>query len=208
MKTATSLIHLSIAVVILTSLVVEAPAQTQWRVFAGPNKEFFISFPGEPKYEAHASSLSDPQLDLYTVIFNKHLLNIGIKELTPAPQTKEQLASAFSGIIKSQLDWINKNGGRLFSQQKLADGGLQFDFTALVGDGVVSYNRDRIYIYGTKYYHLRCLALRPEGIDESIANQFLDSFRFAGAAAATKPTGSKVKLKVTKMNRTPAPKTN
>lgn len=202
MKSISSPIRFCIALTLLFTFILEGTAQTRWYKFISPNNDFSIDFPGEPKHESHAGSVTDPPLELYTFIFRRHLINVGYKDLPSAPQTPEQRASALSGAIKSQLDWINKMGGQLFRQRPLEDGGVEFDFSGKLEDGTPTYNRDRIYVYGTRYYQLRCLSVNPQGLDESIASQFLNSFRFNGAITST---SKKTKSRSNKINRMAAP---
>lgn len=189
MKFMSSLIRLCWALLILLTVTYQPNAQTRWYRFMGPDNDFSINFPSVPKHETHLNSSSQQPLELYTFVFNRHLLNIGYKDLVPAPHTLKQRESALSGAIKSEIDWIKKLGGQLLKQQRLANGGIQFDFTSRLDDGTPTINRDRIYIYGGRYYQLRCLSISQLGLDESIANQFFNSFQFtiAVSPARAKP---------------------
>jgi hypothetical protein len=192
-KARTVLTRLFIAIVFIYALYSETTAQSQWPRFVSPNNDFSISFPSEPKHETHVKASREPPLELYTLVFNKHLLNIGIKELRPAPKTQRQRASALSGAVKSQLDWIEKEGGQLLKHQTLSDGGVQFDFIGRIDAKTLTYTRDRIYIYGTRYYQLRCLSLNLQGIDESIASQFFNSFRLTTSEAVRGKSSDRTK---------------
>jgi hypothetical protein len=183
MKAVTTLKRICIAITFLSILTSETIAQTKWLRYFSPNNDFSINFPDDPKHETHTTPTGGPPLELYTVVFNKHLLNIGFKELKPVPRTKRQRASALSGAVRSQLDWIRNVGGQLLKQQLLSNGGVQFDYIGRLDDGTPTYNRDRIYVYGIRYYQLRCLSVSPTRLNESIASQFFNSFRFSSNKA-------------------------
>jgi hypothetical protein len=196
MKARTNLTRICIAIVFLNLLNSGITAQAQWLRFISPDNEFSISFPGKPNHETHTNPTWETPLELYTITFNAHLLNIGIKKLKPAPKTQRQRASTLFGAVRSQLDWIEKVGGRLLKQQPLPDGGVQFDYIGRLDNGTQTYNRDRIYIYGIRYYQLRCLSTNPQGLDESIANKFFNSFRFITTKVPTNQSSGNTKPRV------------
>jgi len=82
-------------------------------------------------------------------------------------------------VLSDVADVYARNAGNLLRQEKLSDGGRQFDNLVKTPSGLM-HLRSRVYVHRGKMFTLSCGSYSPTGIDERIAKQFFSSFRFMG----------------------------
>jgi len=101
------------------------------------------------------------------------MLHIAFTPIVPAPRTLLEINRALSDTAEVYA----RNAGNLLRQEKLSDGGRQFDNIVKTPSGTLNL-RSRVYIYRGMIFTLSCGSYAQGGIDEQIAERFFFSFRF------------------------------
>ncbi|MDQ3816240.1 MAG: hypothetical protein M3362_00950 [Acidobacteriota bacterium] len=80
-------------------------------------------------------------------------------------------------VLSDAADVYARNAGSLLKQEKLPDGGRQFDNLVKTPSGLM-YLRSRIYVRRGLMFTLSCGSYSSDGISERLAEQFFTSFSF------------------------------
>jgi hypothetical protein len=124
------------------------------------------------------------------------MLHIAFGPTVPAPRTATEINRALSDMA----DVYSANAGNLLRQEKLPDGGRQFDNLVRTPSGLL-HLRSRVYVRRGMMFTLSCGSYAQDGIDERTAERFFSSFSFTnvtpgrqinsreGAARKTSPKG-------------------
>ena len=150
-----------------------ASAQNSWQQVIDREADFTVSFPGQPTYQTTTDPATGLQTEIYKFFYTGHLLRITIG---PLPQLVRTPAE-FSKVYGEFAEQVVPLGGVLLRQQKLLDGGRQYDTVANTKDGTI-YGRTRLYIHNGRYYALAFEMYALDGINEREAERFLSSFSF------------------------------
>jgi hypothetical protein len=173
-----------------------SPAQVTWQRITDNGAGFTISFPGRPAYSESTVPETGEPLESYEFYYNSHTLRIGFGPFTRAPMT----AAEVNRLLGDIAGLYARGTGNLLRQEKLPDGGRQFDNLVKDASGTL-HLRSRVYVRRGMVYTLSCGSYAPDGIDERIAEQFFSSFSFInvppgrqvnsrrGAARKTPPKG-------------------
>jgi hypothetical protein len=148
-------------------------AQISWHQITDSEAGFNISFPGQPTYQTETDRATGLQTEIYKFFYTGRLLRI---TFAPLPQPVRS-PSEFSRIYSEFAQQVVPQGGILLRQQKLPDGGRQYDTVANVKDGTI-YGRTRFYLRKGRYYDLSFEMFAQDGIDEREAARFFSSFSF------------------------------
>jgi hypothetical protein len=178
---------LFIGIIIMAALPSAAPAQQRWQSITDQEFGFSISFPGQPIYQLQTSPLINVPVENYTFIYNVHHLQISFWVLTDPPRTPAEVTV----FLDNSIQVYGRNAGTLLGQEKLPDGGRQFDNIMTDAHGTL-HLRSRIYLHRGKFFSLSYGTYASQGIDEQLAQQFFSSFRFSPTATGRRtPSMSK-----------------
>jgi len=164
---------------LLTLQLVFAPglhAQVRWRKFISPDRDFTINFPGVPERKPATGDNTRVQPEQISLTIANHYMEVQYVDLRLPPKTREQLAASLEGVRSGYLKALERSGGRLLELQELREGGYQFDITGRLRDNTPVYSRTRIYVLGKRQYTISCVTWNETGLEETLANRFLDSF--------------------------------
>jgi len=153
-------------------------AQIRWRKFISPDRDFTINFPGVPDRKIPTGDHTRIQPEQLSLTVDNHYMEVQYLDLRIPPKTKEQLAASLEGVKSGYLKALDKAGGRLIKLQELPEGGYQLDTIARLRDNTPVYSRARIYVLGKRQYTLSCVTWNNTGLDEALANRFLNSFHY------------------------------
>jgi hypothetical protein len=167
----------------------ELHAQARWQKFISPDGDFTINFPAKPAYDS--ADDADRRIVRFSLTVNDHYLEVQYQDLPLRVVTREQLAASLEGVKSSYLRNVGKSGGKLIRLRELPEGGYQFDTVVPLHDGTPAHGRTRVYVRGKRQYTISCNTWNEDGLDESIASRFLDSFRFLNTSPG-KSAGEKL----------------
>ncbi len=148
-------------------------AQNGWQRITDQEAGFTLSFPGRPEYGESTAPETGQPLETYSFYYNGNLLQIAFGPMVPAPRTVMQVNRALSDTA----DVYARNAGNLLRQEKLPDGGRQFDNIVKTPSGTLNL-RSRVHIHRGKMFTLSCGSYAQDGIDKQIAERFFSSFSF------------------------------
>lgn len=158
------------ALVFATSTIVST-AQNGWQRITDQEAGFTTSFPGRPEYGESTDPETGQPLETYSFYYNGNMLHIAFTPIVPAPRTVLQI----NRVLSDTADVYARNAGNLLRQEKLSDGGRQFDNIVKTPSGTL-HLRSRVYIHRGMMFTLSCGSYAQEGIDEQIAERFFSSF--------------------------------
>lgn len=171
-------------------------AQTTWQRIYDRDAGFTISFPGRPAYRESTVPETGQPLETYEFYYNGHTLHIAFTPIAPAPRT----AAEVNRLLSDTAGLYARDTGSLLRQEKLPDGGRQFDNLVKTPSGTL-HIRSRVYVRRGMMFTLSCGSYASDGVDERTAEQFFSSFSFInvppgrqvnssrGAARRTSPRG-------------------
>src|SRR4051812_545224 len=142
----TSLLHIS-TVFLIVSFTAVSHAQTSWQLVTDNEAGFSISFPGQPTYQTALDPATGEQVEVYKFFYTGRLLRVTFAPLSGASLNPAKL-SKIHGEFSQQ---VMPRGGTLLRQQKLPDGGRQYDTIVSDSEGTI-YGRTRFYIRNSRYY--------------------------------------------------------
>jgi hypothetical protein len=180
MKHRARLLAATLLAVIACSLT--PTAQVTWHKIVDQEAGFTISFPGKPTYQESTSAETGLPLEAYSFYYNGDLLQITFQPLAPPPKT----ALEVNQILSNSAVVYANSAGTLLRQEKLPDGGRQFDNMVKTKSGTL-YMRTRLYVRPEGMFGLLYSSYDVEGIDDRIANQFFSSFSFTRSASGRLP---------------------
>lgn len=185
-----------LSLIILGAFAQATSAQITWQRITDNAANFTISFPGRPEYGESTAPETGQPLETYSFYYNGNTLHIAFTPLVPAPRTVLQVNRALSDTANVYA----RNAGNLLRQEKLPDGGRQFDNIVKTPSGTL-HLRTRTYIHRGMIFTLSCGSYAQDGIDEQIAGRFFSSFSFTSddprrpvAARRTMPKKSSPKV--------------
>jgi hypothetical protein len=150
-----------------------AIGQVTWREVTDQEGGFAISFPGRPKYQQIPNRQYGFTSESYSFFYQNHDLRISFVPLEPSPKTPREASKALNDSSAAYTTRF----GRLIRQEKLPDGGRQYD-NVYSSNGRSGYMRTRLYVRHGNLYTLSCTNDAAGYIDERIAQRFFSSFRF------------------------------
>jgi hypothetical protein len=159
--------------IVIGALSSVSPAQVKWQPILEQEAGFTISFPGHPTYGESTAPETGQSLETYSFYYNGNTLHIAFGQILPAPKT----AMEVNKVISDTADVYARNAGNLLRQEKLPDGGRQFDNLVKTPSGLM-HLRSRVYVRRGMMFTLSCGSYSSDGIDERIAKQFFSSFSF------------------------------
>lgn len=173
-----------ILIIGLATLPAATLAQQRWQSITDQEFGFSISFPGKPTYQLQTNPLIDAPVENYTFIYNVHHLQISFWALTDPPRTPSEVTL----FLNNSIHVYGRSAGTLLRQEKLPDGGRQFDNVMTDAIGTL-HLRTRIYLHRGKFFSLSYGTYAPKGFDEQIAQQFFSSFRLITTATRQRASG-------------------
>lgn len=168
----TSLLHIS-TVFLIVGFTAVFHAQTSWQLVTDNEAGFSVGFPGQPTYQTAIDPITGGQVEIYKFFYTGRLLRVTFAPLSGAPLTPAKLNKIY-GEFSQQ---VVPQGGSLLRQQKLPDGGRQYDTIVSDSEGTI-YGRTRFYIRNSRYYAIAFEMYARSGLNEREAERFLSSFRF------------------------------
>lgn len=159
-------------------------AQNPWHRITDNEAGFSISFPGEPTYQTSTDPVTGMQSEVYKFFLTGRLLRITFGPLPAGVRTPADIGRIYGELSQRVIP----PGSTLLSQQKLTDGGRQYDTVADDGQMTI-YGRTRLYIYNSRYYAIAFEMYAKDGLNAREAERFLSSFRFLN----TRPNGKATK---------------
>jgi hypothetical protein len=169
---------LRLLIITLAGMVICLPSlalQNNWQRTIDREGGFTISFPGHPTYQQTTVRDSGLATEIYSFTYQGHILQISFGPLNPAPSTPREINKALSDSTAS----YTRGFGTLVSQEKLPDGGRQYD-NLIPDEGQILHMRSRLYVHNGNLYTLSCSSYAHDGINERVAERFFTSFRFLG----------------------------
>lgn len=148
-------------------------AQNGWQSVTDKDAGFTISFPGRPEYGESTAPETGLPLETYSFYYNGNMLHIAFAPIVPAPRT----ALEINRVLSDTADVYARNAGNLLRQEKLSNGGRQFDNIVKTPSGTL-HLRSRVYVHQGKMFTLSCGSYAQDGIDEQLAERFFSSFSF------------------------------
>lgn len=158
---------------LLIAVATTAEAQVSWQAITDQEGGFTISFPGQPKYQQIPNRLYGFTSESYSFFYRNHDLRISFVPLDPQPETPREASKALNDSAAAYTSGF----GRLLRQEKLPDGGRQYD-NLYSREGRLGYMRTRLYVQHGYLYTLSCTNDGADSIDEQLAERFFSSFRF------------------------------
>jgi hypothetical protein len=164
---------LAFVMIIFSTYLSASAIQVRWQRITDQEAGFTINFPGRPSYSESTIAENGQPMESYSFFYNGHTLAISFNPIIPPPRTALQV----NQILSNTAEVYAKSGGTLLQQEKLPDGGRQFD-TISSGRSGTLHLRARVYIHRGQFFMLSCGSYDVNGIDEQIADQFFSSFSF------------------------------
>ncbi len=158
---------LLLIVLLLVSLTSVSSAQTGWQQVIDKEAGFTISFLGKPIYIAETDPATGLQIEIYKFFYTGRLLRITFAPLSGSVRTPSELSRVYSEFANQ----VVPQNGTLLRQQKLADGGRQYDTLAETKDGTI-YGRTRFYLHNGRYYTIAFEMFARDGINERKQSNF------------------------------------
>lgn len=158
-------------------------AQTSWQQVMDNEAGFSISFPGQPTYQTSTNPNTAMQSEVYKFFYTGRLLRITFAPLPEPVRTPAELSKVYGELSQE----VVPSGGILLRQQKLPDGGRQYDTVAKDSVGTI-YGRTRFYIRNSMYYAVAFEMYSQDGLNEHEAERFLSSFHFLSVSPKGKAT--------------------
>lgn len=158
---------------VLITIATTAAAQAAWQGITDQEGGFTISFPGRPKYQQIPNKQYGFTSESYSFFYQNHDLRISFVPPDPQPRTSSEASKALNDSSAAYTTGF----GRLLRQEKLPDGGRQYD-NLYSSDGRSGYMRTRLYVRYGNLYTLSCTNDAAGDIDEQLAERFFSSFRF------------------------------
>ena len=177
---------LLITLLISSTLSFISTAQGQWQRITDREGGFVINFPGYPAYQQTTVRDTGLATEIYSFLYLGHTLQISFGPLDPLPKTTREITKALSDSAASYTNGF----GTLVRQEKLLDGGRQYD-NLVLDEGQILHMRSRLYVRNGNLYTLSCSSYAPDGIDERIAERFFSSFKFLDDVPNQPPTSSR-----------------
>jgi hypothetical protein len=166
-----------IAAYLITTLPQASAAQAKWQRITDREAGFTISFPGKPTYKQLINPVTDEPMENYAFAYGLHYLQIMFWTLTDPPRSRDEAIKMLNNMVQV----YGRNAGILVKQEKLPDGGRQYD-NVLEDDQGTLHLRTRLYLRRGTFYQVSYGTYAKEGINEGLARQFFSSFRITIAA--------------------------
>ena len=147
--------------------------QVTWQTTIDTEAGFTIGFPGRPTYGESTAPETGQPLETYTFNYNGNTLHVAFGPIVPAPRTVMEV----NKVLSDTANVYTRNAGNLLRQEKLPDGGRQFDNLVKTPSGTLRL-RSRVYVRRGMMFTLSCGSYAQDGIDEQVAEQFFSSFSF------------------------------
>jgi hypothetical protein len=164
---------LVVVFVLILTLSPTVVAQNGWYPTTDQEGGFIVRFPGRPKYQQIPNRQYGFTSESYSFYYQKHTLQILYVPFEVPPRTPQEALIALNNSSASYTTGF----GRLIRQEKLGDGGRQYD-NIYSDEGIVMHMRTRLYVRHGNLYTLSCTAEASDGFNERIAEQFFSYFKF------------------------------
>ena len=168
--------------ILITALASATAAQERWENITDHEAGFTIRFPGKPTYLNITNPITNEPMENYSFAYNLHHLQIMFWQLAEPPESEAEAIR----LLNSASQVYARGAGKLLRQEKLPDGGRQFENIKIDSEGTL-HLLTRIYLHHGKFYQLAYGTYAPDGIDERIAERFFSSFRFLNVSTNKQP---------------------
>lgn len=163
---------LILAITLIAPLPQASAVQDRWLRITDREAGFNISFPGKPAYQQLANPVTGEPMETYSFAYGAHHLQIMFWTFADPPRSKAESIK----LLNNAIQVYGRNAGKLLRQEKLPDGGRQYDNVLTDEEGTL-HLRTRLYLRRGTFYQLTYGTYAPSGIDERIADRFFSSFK-------------------------------
>jgi hypothetical protein len=142
-----------------------------WYTFNSPDGSFTADFPGKPDYQEFPNTLTGIPDHKYYFHFGENTFIVSYREEPlAATQPQEVMRRTVEGEMENNSQW------RELHHVQMRDGGHYIEIQGIV-DGMPVFMRTKIYLRGTRLYHISALTQNLTGPNQADVTRFLSSFR-------------------------------
>lgn len=142
-----------------------------WYAFRSPDGDFTADFPGKPEYKEFPNPDTGIPDCKYYFHFGENTFIVSYRQVPEAAtQSKEVMRQALERALQNNSAW------RMLHHVQMRDGGHYVESQGIV-EGMPVYMRTKLYLCGTRLYHISTLTHNLTGPNQGDVTRFLLSFR-------------------------------
>lgn len=145
--------------------------RNSWYTFRSPEGDFVVDFPGKPEYQKLPNPTTGSFVYRYYFHFGENTFIVSFRE-EPAAATQPErvMQQALAKALENNKIW------RVVRHVQMRDGGHYIESQGVV-DGTPVYMRTKLYLRGTRLYHVSTMTQNLAGPNKDDVVRFLSSFR-------------------------------
>ena len=142
-----------------------------WYTFRSPDDDFTADFPGKPEYKEFPNTNTGIPDCKYYFHFGENTFIVSYRQVPEAAtQPKEVMRRALERESENNSQW------RVLRHVQMRDGGHYVESQGIV-EGMPVYSRKKLYLRGTRLYHVSTITQNLTGPNQDDVTRFLLSFR-------------------------------
>jgi hypothetical protein len=150
-----------------------------WYKFRSPDGDFVVDFPGKPEFKEFPNPNTGSSDYKYYFHFGENSFIVSYREEpTAATQPERVMRQALEKALENNTVW------RVLHHVRMMDGGHYIEIQGVV-DGTPVYMRTKLYLRGTRLYHVSTMTQNLTGPNNADVVGFLSSFRLLQANNST-----------------------
>jgi hypothetical protein len=142
-----------------------------WYTFRSPDGDFTADFPGKPEYKEFPNLNTGIPDCKYYFHFGENTFIVSYRQV---PEATTQPKEVIKQALERQL--INNSQWRVLHHVQMRDGGHYVESQG-IADGIPVYMRTKLYLRGTRLYHVSTMTQNLTGPNKDDVVKFLSSFR-------------------------------
>lgn len=141
-----------------------------WYAFRSPDGDFTADFPGKPEYREFPNASTGIPDCKYYFHFGENTFIVSFRQVPEAAtQPKEVMRLALEKALENSSQW------HILHHVQMRDGGHYVESQGIV-EGTPVYMRTKLYLRGTRLYHVSTLTYNLAGPNQDDVTRFLLSF--------------------------------
>jgi hypothetical protein len=145
--------------------------RNKWYTFRSPDGDFIVDFPGKPEFKEVPNPSTGSSDYKYYFHFGENTFIASFRE-EPAAATRSE--RVMQQALARALE--NNNGWRVLQHIQMRDGGQYIESQGVM-EGIPVFMRTKLYLRGTRLYHVSTMTQSLIGPNKDDALRFLSSFR-------------------------------
>jgi hypothetical protein len=142
-----------------------------WYTFRSPDGDFIVDFPDKPEFKEWPNPSTGSSDYKYYFHFGENTFIVSFREEPVATtQPKQVMQQALAKALENNNIW------RVQQHVQMRDGGQYVESQGVV-DGIPVFMRTKLYLRGTRLYHVSTMTRRLSGPNKDDVSRFLSSFR-------------------------------